>query len=134
MKRAQPKEKAKTHIRKNDRVQIMAGRGAGSARGEGHGKRGKVLEVDRAAGRAVVQGLRMIFRHQKQSRDPARPGGGRIEKEGPIALASLMLVCPKCDEATRVSMRLEAVERDGHRKVRRIRVCKRCRADIPELR
>lgn len=129
--------KVKTHIRKNDRVQIMTGRGSGkvaAASGEERGKRGKVLEIDRVSGRAKVQGLRMVFRHQKQSRDPNRPGGGRIEKEAPIALSNLMIVCPKCDEATRIGIRMEEVERDGQKKTKRIRVCKKCKADIPEQR
>jgi len=129
-----PDALSKTHIRKNDRVQIMVGRGSGTVRGEKRGKRGKVLRVDRETGRATVQGLRIVFRHQKQSRDPAKPGGGRVEKEAPIALASLMIVCPKCDEATRVAIRVETVERDGKDKRRRVRVCKRCQADIPEIR
>ncbi len=131
------KTKIKTHIRKNDRVQIMKGRGAGTVKGDGgadRGQRGKVLEVDREAGRAKVQGLRMVYRHQKQSRDPNRPGGGRIQKEAPIALANLMIVCPKCDEPTRIAIRVEEVERDGQKKMKRVRVCKKCRADIPEQR
>lgn len=131
------KEPVKTHIRRNDRVQIIAGGGSGAVKsksGEERGKRGKVIEVDRLSGRAKVQGLRMVFRHLRQSRDPNRPGGGRITKEAPIALSNLMLVCPKCDEATRVGVRLEEVERDGKKKTNRIRVCKRCGADIPEVR
>ena len=128
------KTRIKTRIRKNDRVQIMAGRGAGTLRGGDQGRRGKVLSVDRDTGRATVQGLRMVYRHQKRSRDPNRPGGGRIEKEAPIALASLMIVCPKCDEATRVGIRTEETQRDGHVKTKRIRVCKRCGADIPDSR
>ena len=126
-----------TRIRKNDRVQIMVGRGAGKVRadsGADRGKRGKVIEIDRAQGRAKVQGLRMVFKHQKQSRDPNRPGGGRVEKEAPIPLANLMLVCPKCDEPTRVGVRMEETEREGVKKTKRIRVCKRCKADIPEVR
>ena len=125
----------KTRIRKNDIVQVIAGRGVGKMSGstEERGKRGKVLSVDRDAGRATVQGLKMVFRHQKQSRDPNRPNQGRIEKEAPIAISNLMVVCPKCDAATRMGVRLEAQERaGGSAKTKRIRVCKRCGADIPE--
>ncbi|MDR0361280.1 MAG: 50S ribosomal protein L24 [Planctomycetota bacterium] len=127
-------EMVKTRIRKNDIVQVVSGRGSGKMKadsGQDRGKRGKVLEVDKVKGRAKVQGLKMVFRHLKQSKDPQKPGGGRIEKEAPIALANLMLVCPKCDEPTRIGIRLEKQEREGGKvKTRRIRVCKKCGADI----
>ncbi len=125
----------KTRIRKNDTVQVMAGRGSGKVKadsGTDRGQRGKVLEIDRDKNRAKVQGIKMIFRHLKQSRDPQKPGGGRIEKEGSIALSNLMIVCPKCDEATRIGTRLETQEREGGKvKTKRVRVCKKCGADIP---
>ena len=125
----------KTRIRKNDIVQVIAGRGVGKKSGssEDRGKRGKVLSVDRDAGRATVQGLKMVFRHQKQSRDPNRPNLGRIEKEAPIAISNLMVVCPKCDAPTRIGVRVESQERaGGSTKTKRIRVCKSCGADLPE--
>jgi large subunit ribosomal protein L24 len=122
---------AKPRIHKNDIVQIIAGKGTGARNASG-GRRGKVLEVDAGAGRAKVQGLRMVFRHQKQSRDPNRPGGGRTEREGTIELSNLMIVCPKCDRPTRIGMRLEARSAAGGKeKTRRVRVCKKCKADVP---
>lgn len=128
-------EMVKTRIRKNDTVQVISGRGNGTIKadsGQDRGKRGKVIEVDRATNRAKVQGLKMVFRHLKQSKDPQKPGGGRVEKEAPIALSNLQIVCPKCDEATRVGVRVERQEREGGKvKTKRIRVCKKCGADIP---
>ena len=128
-------EMVKTRIRKNDIVQVVTGSGSGKMQadsGAERGKRGKVIEIDRTSNRAKVQGLKMVFRHLKQSKDPQKPGGGRIEKEAPIALANLRLVCPKCDEATRTGVRLERQEREGGKvKTKRIRVCKKCGADIP---
>ncbi|MDR3211955.1 MAG: 50S ribosomal protein L24 [Planctomycetota bacterium] len=127
-------EMVKTRIRKNDIVQIVAGSGSGLVKSDttaDRGKRGKVLEVDRAKNRAKVQGLKMVFRHLRQSKDPQKPGGGRVEKEAFIALPNLMLVCPKCDEATRTGVRLEKQERTGGKiKTQRIRVCKKCGGDI----
>jgi len=127
----------KTRIRRDDVVQIISGRGTGKrilAPGEdvkNRGLRGKVLSVDRAAGRVVVQGVRTIYKHQRRSRDPSRPGGGRIERDGSIAIADVMLVCPACDRPTRVGIRFEQHERQGGAiKVKRIRVCKRCGADV----
>ncbi|MCL2000134.1 MAG: 50S ribosomal protein L24 [Planctomycetes bacterium] len=125
-----------TRIRKNDIVQVRSGSEGGrlaASSGADRGKRGKVLEIDRVKNRAKVQGVKMIYRHLPQSKDPNRPGGGRVEKEAFIQLSTLMLVCPKCDEATRVGVRSEKQERDGGKiKVRRFRVCKKCGADILE--
>ena len=126
-------DRIKTRIRKNDVVQVIAGRGSGPrAGGADRGKRGKVISVDREKNRAVVQGVRKVYRHLRQSRDPNRPGGGRIEKDGAVHLSNLMLVCPKCDAPTRIGTRMEAQERGGKTKTRRIRVCKKCGVDIPD--
>ena len=126
----------KTRIRKNDIVQVMAGSEGGkvaSDAGTERGKRGKILEINREKNRAKIQGVKMVFRHLKQSKDPNKPGGGRVEKEAFIAMSNLMLVCPKCDEATRVGVRIEKQEREhGKVKAKRIRVCKKCGADILE--
>lgn len=131
--------KTRTRIRTSDLVQVISGVGVGKvsvADGEDvkeRGLRGKVLSLDLIKGRACVQGLKMQFKHQRASRDPNRPNVGRIETEGPIMLSNLMLVCPKCDEATRIGIRIEKQEREGGKvKSRRIRVCKKCGADIPE--
>ena len=130
---------SRTRIRRNDTVQVIGGEGTGRRRiaaGEDpklRGLRGKVLRVDQDAGTATVQGIKMVFKHQRASRDPSRPGGGRIEKESPIHLSNLMLICPACDQATRVGVRLERHERAGGAvKAKRIRVCKKCGADVPE--
>lgn len=129
-------ETVKTRIRKNDIVQVMAGADGGMVAadsGSGRGKRGKVLEIDRAKNRAKVQGVKMVFRHLPVSKDPNRPGGGRVEKEAFISLSNLMIVCPKCDAATRVGVRSEKQEREGGQvKTKRVRVCKKCGADIVE--
>jgi large subunit ribosomal protein L24 len=129
-------ETVKTRIRKNDIVQVMAGADGGKVAadsGSERGKRGKVLEIDRAKNRAKVQGVRMVYRHLPVSKDPNKPGGGRIEKEAFISLSNLMIVCPKCDAATRVGIRSEKQEREGGSvKTKRVRVCKKCGADIVE--
>lgn len=129
----------KTRIRKNDVVQVIAGRGTGKrALKEGddpkeRGARGKVLEIDRERGRALVQGVKMVYKHQRSSRDPNRPTPGRVEKEAPVDLSNLMVVCPACDEATRIGVRVEERELEGGRKkARRVRVCRKCGADIAE--
>jgi large subunit ribosomal protein L24 len=128
-------ETVKTRIRKNDTVQVLAGADGGkiaSDAGSERGKRGKVLEIDRANNKAKVQGVKMVYRHLPVSKDPQKPGGGRIEKEAYVNLSNLAVVCPKCDSATRVGVRVEKVEREGGVvKTKRVRVCKKCGADIP---
>ena len=64
----------------------------------------------------------MVTRHVKKGRDRANPDGGRMQKPGTIALASVALVCPKCDATTRVG-----VKESGEKKVR---FCKKCDAAI----
>jgi large subunit ribosomal protein L24 len=102
-----------------DNVQVTAGKERTEAVAS---KRGKVLSIDREAKRVSVEGLRLVKRHVKRGRDRANPDGGIIEAPGTIALASLALVCPKCDKPTRVGIRA-----DGDKKKR---FCKKCDALI----
>jgi large subunit ribosomal protein L24 len=115
----------KTRIRKNDIVEVNAG--------ASNGKRGKVLDVDRNKGRALVEGLNMVYRHQRLNRDPNQPNQGRVQKEASINLSNLMVVCSECDAATRLSIREDTKEdAQGRTRTRRVRVCKKCGKDIPE--
>lgn len=106
-------------LKVGDTVQVMAGaeRTAPAAK-----KRGKVITIDRKVGRLKVEGVRMVTKHLKRGRDKNNPDGGRIELPGSIALASVALVCPKCDKPTRVGVRAE-----GEKK---LRFCKKCDAAI----
>jgi large subunit ribosomal protein L24 len=96
-------------IRKNDTVVVIAGREKG--------KRGKVLFVVPAKARVVVEHVNMIKRHQRPTQKLRQ--GGIIEREGPLHVSNVMLVCGKCDKPTRVGVQVLA---DG----RRARVCRRC--------
>ena len=105
-------------IRKGDTVEIISGRL------EDKGKRGEVINVLIDDRRVVVQGTNIRTKHQRQVQTQAgrNVNPGRIKFEGPIDISNVMLVCPKCSEATRV-----AVQRDEdgvHR------VCKNCEALI----
>ena len=105
-------------IRKGDTVEIISGRL------EDKGKRGEVINVMIDDRRIVVQGANIRTKHQRQVQTQAgrNVNPGRIKFEGPIYISNVMLVCPKCSEATRV-----AVQRDEdgvHR------VCKSCEALI----
>ncbi|MBZ4334948.1 50S ribosomal protein L24 [Corallococcus interemptor] len=83
-------------------------------------KRGKVLKVDREAGRVTVEGLRLVKRHLRKT--PQSPEGGIIEKPGTIALSNVQVVCAKCDKPTRVGIRKEGETSK--------RFCKQCDALI----
>jgi large subunit ribosomal protein L24 len=105
-------------LKVGDTVQVISG----SERSEKTpaSKRGKVLKVDREAGRVTVEGLRLVKRHMKKS--PQSPEGGIIEKPGTIALSNVQVVCAKCDKPTRVGVRTEGEAQK--------RFCKNCDALI----
>ena len=96
-------------IRKDDEVVILSGKD--------RGKKGKVHSVNPEKGRVVVAGVHMIKRHTKPGR--VRTQAGIIEREAPIAMSSVMLVCNKCSKPTRVAFRFI----EGGQKVR---ACRRC--------
>ncbi len=106
-------------LKVGDTIQVMTGAERSAAKER---RRGKVLSIDRTAERVTVEGLRMVKRHLKKGRDRAHPDGGIVEKAGSIALANVSLVCPKCDQPTRVG-----VKADGEK---RKRFCKKCEAVI----
>ena len=105
-------------IRKGDTVEIISGRL------NDKGKRGEVINVMIDDRRVVVQGINIRVKHQRQVQTQAgralKPG--RIEFEGPIDISNVMLVCPKCNEPTRVSV--QRSEDGAHR------VCKNCESLI----
>ncbi len=101
-------------IRKDDTVKVIAGKE--------RGKTGKVLRVDHKHGRAVIEKLNFIKRHVR-SGHPSAPRGGIIEREGPLPLTNLMVVCPKCGEQTRV--RYEKIASGA-----RLRICRKCSETI----
>lgn len=108
----------KVKIRKGDTVEIISGRF------EDKGKRGEVIKVLPEEHRVVVQGVNMRKKHQRQVQTQAQRSisPGIIEFEGSIDISNVMLVCPKCNEATRVSIQRQ----DGES----VRVCKNCQALI----
>ena len=107
----------KMKIRKGDEVEVISGRW------EDKGKRGEVIRVLPKESRVIVQGVNLRKKHQSQVQTQGRTlTPGIIEFEGSIDVSNVMLVCPKCDEPTRVGIQRE----DGQA----IRVCKRCEALI----
>jgi large subunit ribosomal protein L24 len=99
----------KLHVKKNDLVMIVAGKDKG--------KSGKVLRVMPDKGRVVVENLKLIKRHTRPSRSHSE--GGIIEKEAPIAISNVQLLCQGCKKPARTGIR--ALE-DGSK----VRFCKKC--------
>jgi large subunit ribosomal protein L24 len=97
------------NIRKNDNVLVIAGKD--------RGKKGKVRFAYPKNGRVLVEGINFIKRHSR-ARGQARQAG-IIEREAPIDVSNVMLLCNKCNQPARVGSRLLA---DG----KRVRVCRSC--------
>src|SRR2546427_611357 len=84
--------------------------------GKERGKRGKVLRVLPVAGRVLVEKLNMMKKHQRPTQKLRQ--GGIIERESPLALSNVLVVCGRCDRPSRSGIKVLA---DG----RKLRVCKR---------
>ena len=107
---AQPTSRSRIRLKKGDLVEVIAGKDKG--------KRGKVLKVIREKGRVIVQGVGFIKRHTRPN--PQRNiKGGIVEKEAPIHISNVALVCKNCKKHTRIA---KAELSDG----RRVRACKKC--------
>ncbi len=104
---------AGAHVRRGDTVGVIAGKE--------RGKRGKVLRVLQDKGRVIVEKINMIKKHQRPT--PKVRQGGIIEREGPLHLSNVLLVCSRCDRPVRTGIKILA---DG----RKMRVCKRCGESI----
>ncbi|MGK5082815.1 50S ribosomal protein L24 [Bdellovibrionota bacterium FG-1] len=111
-------EHGKFTLRRNDQVQVIAGREKG--------KTGKILKVDAKNCRVLVEKVNMVKRHTKPSQQS--PQGGIIEKELPLHYSNVLLMCPKCNHGRRHGMKL--VEKAGKKgaaaKQMRVRICKKC--------
>ncbi len=83
-------------LRKGDTVQIVSG--------EFKDQTGRIVRVEPAKNRAIVEGKNMVRRHTKPN--PKNQQGGIVEKEAPIHLSNLMLVCPKTGKPTRVGTQI----------------------------
>jgi large subunit ribosomal protein L24 len=106
-------ERAERHtisIRKGDQVKIIAGRDAG--------KTGRVLSINAKKNTVVVEHASIIKRHTRPN-----PGknikGGIVEKEGPVNVSNVMIVCPSCGKHARMG---HTTLPDG----KKVRSCRRC--------
>ncbi len=100
-------------IRKDDTVIVTLGKE--------RGKRGRVLVVTPAKGGVLVERVNLVKRHMKPSKRYQQ--GGIIEKEAPVKISNVMLVCPKCDKPTRFGNKVLETGK-------KVRVCKKCKEVI----
>jgi len=104
----------KIKIKKNDQVLVLAGRDKGV--------RAKVLRVQPEAGTALVERVNLVKKHTKPN--PQRQiQGGVLEREAPIRLSNLMVVCPECGEPSRMGRKRLDDDRG-------VRICKNCGATV----
>ena len=100
-------------IKKGDTIKIICGKDLG--------KTGKVLRILPEKGKAVVEGLNLKIKHVRPKKE--REKGQRISFPAPINISNLMLVCSKCQKATRVGYKILG---DG----KKVRICKKCKEVI----
>ncbi len=98
----------KLNIRKDDTVLVIAG--------NDKGKKGKVLRIISKDNKAIVEGVNIVKKHKKARKQGDQ--SGIISIEAPINISNLKLICPKCNEASRMSH--TKYEGKG------VRVCKKC--------
>jgi len=104
---------AAAKVRRNDTVEVMTGKD--------RGRRGEVRRVLPQEGRVLVTGVNMVKRHQR-ARSAQEPSG-IIQREAPLHLSNVRVVCRSCNHGVRVGFRLLE---DG----RKVRYCKRCEETI----
>lgn len=100
---------AKIHVKKDDTVIVVSGKDSG--------KTGKVLKVYPGTSKILVEGVSIVTKHVKPSKDNMQ--GGIVKQEAAINSSKVMLYCNKCKSATRISKKLLE---DGTK----VRVCKKC--------
>ena len=113
-----PAEPVRIDLKRDDTVKVLSGRDKG--------KEGRVLSVDRATGKVLVERVMMIKRHTRPN-----PGkqikGGIAERESPINVSNVLIVCPGCHKAVRMAHHTDIV---AGGKSRRSRVCRKCGATL----
>jgi large subunit ribosomal protein L24 len=111
-KKAPKNLNSKCRIKRGDKVVVITGKDLG--------KEGKVLQVDRAKNRLIVEGVNMMTKHQKPNR--ANQTGGIVHREAPIHVSNVMYIHK--DKPTRIGYKVEVTELNGKREVSKKRYAK----------
>ena len=102
------------HVKKDDQVLVLGGKD--------RGKTGRVLRIIPSRGRVIVENVNVIRRHTRPN--PQRNiQGGVVERESPLDISNLMVICRECSKPTRVGYSLLS---DGTK----VRVCRKCGGTI----
>jgi large subunit ribosomal protein L24 len=109
-----PAEPVRIEIKREDTVKVIAGRDKG--------REGRVLSVNRETGRVLVEHVGMVKRHTRPN-PQKQIKGGIAERESPVAVSNLMIVCPGCHKAVRIAHHVDVV---AGGKTRRTRICRKC--------
>jgi large subunit ribosomal protein L24 len=109
-----PAEPVRIDIKKEDTVKVISGRDKG--------KTGRVLRVDRFSGKILVEHVMMAKRHTRPN-PQKQIKGGIAERESPISASNVLIVCPGCNKAVRISHHVDHAAGGG---ARRTRVCRKC--------
>jgi large subunit ribosomal protein L24 len=120
-------EIGKISLRKDDQVQVIAGREKG--------KVGKIVKIDAKSGKVTVEKVIMVKKHMKPSQKT--PHGGILEKESPLHYSNILLMCSKCNRGVRhgIKMMEKPSEKKGGKKTAnateksrqvKVRFCKKC--------
>jgi large subunit ribosomal protein L24 len=100
-------------IKKGDRVRVLAGKD--------RGKEGEVMFALPTEGKVIVEGVNVAKRHQKATK--ATMQGGIIDKDMPVNVSNVAIICDACNRPTRVGYRFDG---DGNK----LRICRKCGADL----
>jgi large subunit ribosomal protein L24 len=102
----------KMRIKKGDTVAVISGKDKGA--------KSVVMRALPESRKVVVEKVAVAKKAQRPTRD--NPAGGIMSIEKPIHVSTVMLVCPKCSQPTRVSIKVA----EG----KKVRVCKKCGKDV----
>jgi len=102
----------KLKLRQGDRVMVLSGKDIG--------KEGVITRVNPERRTVIVEGVNLAKRHQRPTKSTMQ--GGIIDKDMPIPISNVALVCPSCGKTSRVGYRIEGGEKR--------RVCKKCDKDL----
>jgi len=112
-KKQQKATPSATHVKKGDTVVVLSGKD--------RGKQGRVLRVTPTKGTAIVERVNFTKKHTRPNPSKNQQGG-ILEREAPIKLSNLQVVCPSCSEAARLgSHRTDAGA---------ARYCRKCKAEM----
>jgi large subunit ribosomal protein L24 len=103
-------------IRSGDTIEVITG--------ADRGVKSRVLVIDRAAGKAIVEGVARVYKHVRRSQK--HPQGGRLSKETPVQLSNIAFYCTTCDKGVRLGARFI---KDGSKE----RFCRKCGTSVGQI-